>query len=59
MLAKGVSKYHQVSLLQQFNNLKYCPLTENGFGKFNKNYFYWEFEASPSPFSKKYKVFVI
>lgn len=59
MLAKGVSKYHQVSLLQQFNSLRYCPLTKNGFGKFNKNCFYWEFEASPSEFSKKYRVLII
>lgn len=59
MLAKGVSKYRQVSLLQQYNNLRYCPLTKNGFGEFNKNYFYWEFEASPSPFSKKYRVLII
>lgn len=59
MLAKGVSKYHQVSLLQQFNNLKYCSLSKNGFGKFTKNCFYWEFEATPSEFSKKYRVLII
>ena len=44
---KGVSKFHQVSLVQQFNSLKYCLLTKNGFGEFYKNYFFWEFDATP------------
>lgn len=59
MLAKGVSKYHKVSLLQQFNSLRYCPLTANGFGNFYKNYFFWEFDATPSPLSKTYKILMI
>ena len=59
MLAKGVSKFHQVSLLQQFNSLRYCPLAKNGFGKFYNKYFFWEFDATPSPLSKTYKILII
>jgi len=40
-------------------SLKFCPLSSNGKGKFAKNYFYWEFEAKPTKFSKIYYVLLI
>ncbi len=59
MLASGVSKYKKVSLIQLYNNLKYCPLSSDGFGKLDKKYFYWEFDAKPTPLSKTYKILII
>jgi len=39
--------------------LKHCPLSSNGSGEFTKNYFYWEFDANPSTFSKIYRVLLV
>ncbi len=59
MLAKGVSKYHKMTLLQQYSNLKFCPLSKNGTGKFYGKYFFWEFELKPTELSKTYKILII
>lgn len=59
MLAKGVYKYHKLSLLQQYTNLQNCALSKSGRGEFKGKYFYWEFEAKPTELSKVYKVLVI
>ena len=59
MLAIGVSKYKKVSLIQLYNNLKYCPLSSGGSGKLDKKYFYWEFNAKPTPLSKTYRILII
>ena len=42
-----------------YAGLKFCPLSFSGKGKFTNNYFYWEFEAKPSIFSKVYRVLLI
>jgi len=42
-----------------YAGLKFCPLSSNGKGEFTKNYFYWEFEAKPTIFSKIYRVLLI
>lgn len=59
MLAKGVYKYRKLSLIQQYSNLQYCPLSNNGSGKLDNKYFYWEFEVTPTPLSKTYRVLII
>ncbi len=59
MLAKGVSKYHKTTLLQQYSNVKFCPLSKNGTGEFYGKYFFWEFDAKPTELSKTYKVLII
>lgn len=42
-----------------YTGLKHCPLSSNGNGEFTKDYFYWEFDAKPSTFSKTYRVLLI
>lgn len=42
-----------------YAGLKFCPLSSNGSGEFTKDYFYWEFDAKPSTFSKKYRVLLV
>ncbi len=43
-----------------FLALKHCTLSSiNAKGKFKKNYFYWEFDAKPSTFSKIYRVLLV
>lgn len=59
MLSKGVSKYHKTTLLQQYSNVKFCPLSKNGTGEFYGKYFFWEFDAKPTELSKTYKVLII
>lgn len=52
-------KSKKPSYVQHFVSLEQCPLSANGKGKFEKDYFYWEFDAKPTPFSKTYKVLLI
>lgn len=59
MSASAVSQYNKLSLAEQFSSLKYCPLSNDGLGKLEKNYFYWEFNAMPTPLSKTYRVLII
>ena len=54
-----MSKFHKPQYYQHFISLKQCPLSSNGTGKLEKNYFYWEFDVKPSDFSKVYRVLLI
>lgn len=42
-----------------YAGLKFCPLSLNGSGEYTNKYFYWEFDAKPSTFSKTYRVLLI
>ncbi len=59
MLAKGTAKYKNLSLQQQFLNLKSCLLSKNGKGQLHRKYFYWEFDVILSPLSQIYRVLII
>lgn len=59
MLAKGVSKYKNLSIQQQYSSLQICPLSANGSGSLNHKYFFWEFTIQPTPLSKKYLVLLV
>ncbi|MDY0402431.1 hypothetical protein [Sulfurovum sp.] len=59
MIAKGVSKYQALSLLQQYTSLQYCPLSKYGKGEFKGKYFYWEFEVQPTVLSSTYRVLIV
>lgn len=52
-------KSKKPSYAQHFVGLGQCSLSANGSGKFEKEYFYWEFDAKPSSFSKTYRVLLI
>jgi len=54
-----MSKFNKPQYHQHFIGLKCCPLSANGSGKLEKDYFYWEFDAKPSDFSRIYKVLLI
>ncbi|MFK5977219.1 MAG: hypothetical protein QM493_12025 [Sulfurovum sp.] len=54
-----MSKYSKHTYAEHFVSLKLCPLSSNGNGELEKKYFYWEFYAKPSSFSKVYKILVI
>ncbi len=57
--AKGLSKIKTLTLEQQYNSIKNCPLSSNGKGSFTRDCFYWEFTAQPTPLSKTYLVLLI
>lgn len=52
-------KFKKTPYIQHFAGLNLCPLSAKGNGKFNKKYFYWEFDAKPSIFSKVYRILLI
>ncbi len=52
-------KSKKPSYAQHFVNLGQCSLSANGSEKFEKEYFYWEFDLKPSLFSKTYRVLLI
>ena len=54
-----MSKYSNHTHTEHFSSLKLCPLSSNGSGALEKKYFYWEFDAKPSDFSRVYKVLLI
>ena len=54
-----MSKFNKPKYHQHFISLKSCPLSANGSGKLEKDYFYWEFDVKPSDFSRIYKVLFI
>ena len=47
------------SHIQHYVGLTKCPLAPLGNGECKSNYFYWEFNAKPSTFSKIYRVLLI
>ncbi len=59
MLAKGVSKYHNLSILKMYQSIAMCDLSKHGHGHRNDNSFYWIFDAQPTPLSKICKILVI
>jgi len=52
-------KFHKTPHIQHYAGLKICPYSTKGNGKFTKDYFYWEFDAKPSDFSKTYRVLLV
>lgn len=50
---------NKITLIQQYNNLKFGSLSKNGYGEFFGKYFFWEFDAKPSELSKVYRVLII
>ncbi len=59
MLAKGVSKYHNLSILEMYQSIAMCDLSKHGQGHRNTDSFYWIFDAQPTPLSEIYKILVI
>ncbi len=59
MLARGVSKYHNLSTLKMYHSIAMCDLSKYGHGHRNTDSFYWIFDAQPSPLSNVYKILII
>lgn len=54
-----MSRYLHNNHPQHFKSLTLCPLSSNGSGSIEKDYFYWEFDVKPSTFSRVYRVLLI
>jgi len=52
-------KFHKTPHIRHYAGFKTCPYSAKGNGEFSKGYFYWEFDAKPSYFSKIYRVLLI
>lgn len=59
MLAKGVSKYQNLSTFEMYQSIAMCDLSKHGYGHRNNDSFYWVFDAQPSPLSEVYKILVV
>jgi hypothetical protein len=54
-----MSRYLHNNHAKHFTSLTLCPLSSNGSGAIEKDYFYWEFDVKPSTFSRVYRVLLI
>ncbi len=59
MLAKGVSKYQNLSIIEMYNSIAMCNLSKHGYGHLGKNSFYWVYDAQPNVLSDVYRILVV
>jgi len=59
MLAKQVSKYQNLSIIEIYNSIAMCNHTRHGYGHLGTNSFYWVYDAQPSALSDIYRILVV
>jgi len=59
MLAKQVSKYQNLSIVEMYNSIAMCNYSKHGYGHLGRNSFYWVYDAQPSVLSDVYRILVV